>query len=132
MFSHIQIGARDLPKMVAFYDHVFQALGLIRIPEESDGGPAGVGWQRPGQLWPQIYVQLTFNGLPATSGNGMQVSFAAKSQQVREAWQAAMDNGGADEGAPGLRPQYAQDYFGVYCRDPQGNKLRFVHTADMA
>lgn len=131
MFSHIQIGARDLPKMIAFYDRIFSILGLIRMPEENDGGPAGMGWQRPGQRWPQVFVQLPFNGLPATSGNGMQISFSAQSQQqVRDAWQAALDNGGIDEGAPGLRPQYSEDYFGAYCRDPEGNKLCFVHASD--
>lgn len=132
MFSHIQIGARDLPKMIAFYDRVFSILGLIRMPEENDGGPAGMGWQRPGQRWPQVFVQLPFNGLPASSGNGMQISFSAQSQQqVRDAWQVALDNGGIDEGAPGLRPQYSEDYFGAYCRDPEGNKLCFVHASDM-
>jgi catechol 2,3-dioxygenase-like lactoylglutathione lyase family enzyme len=131
MFSHIQIGARDLPKMIAFYDRIFSILGLVRMPEENDGGPAGMGWQRPGQRWPQVFVQLPFNGLPATSGNGMQISFAAQSQQqVRDAWQVALDNGGIDEGAPGLRPQYSEDYFGAYCRDPEGNKLCFVHASD--
>ena len=131
MFSHIQIGARDLPKMIAFYDRIFSTLGLVRMPEENDGGPAGMGWQRPGQRWPQVFVQLPFNGLPATSGNGMQISFVAQSQQqVRDVWQAALDNGGIDEGAPGLRPQYSEDYFGAYCRDPEGNKLCFVHASD--
>jgi catechol 2,3-dioxygenase-like lactoylglutathione lyase family enzyme len=131
MFSHIQIGARDLPKMIAFYDQIFSTLGLVRMPEENDGGPAGMGWQRPGQRWPQVFVQLPFNGLPASSGNGMQISFSAQSQQqVRDAWQAALDNGGIDEGAPGLRPQYSEDYFGAYCRDPEGNKLCFVHASD--
>ena len=132
MFSHIQIGARDLPKMIAFYDRIFSTLGLVRMPEENDDGPAGMGWQRPGQRWPQVFVQLPFNGLPASSGNGMQISFSAQSQQqVRDAWQAALDNGGIDEGAPGLRPQYSEDYFGAYCRDPEGNKLCFVHASDM-
>jgi catechol 2,3-dioxygenase-like lactoylglutathione lyase family enzyme len=132
MFSHIQIGARDLPKMIAFYDRIFSILGLVRMPEENDGGPAGMGWQRPGKRWPQVFVQLPFNGLPATSGNGMQISFSAQSQQqVRDAWQVALDNGGIDEGAPGLRPQYSEDYFGAYCRDPEGNKLCFVHASDM-
>ncbi|WP_446731208.1 VOC family protein [Pseudomonas sp. CFBP 13719] len=80
-----------------------------------------------------MFVQLPFNGLPATWGNGMQVSFAAQSQQqVRDVWQAALDNGGMDEGAPGLRPQYSEDYYGAYCRDPEGNKLCFVHASDMA
>jgi catechol 2,3-dioxygenase-like lactoylglutathione lyase family enzyme len=132
MFSHIQIGARDLPKMIAFYDRIFSTLGLVRMPEENDGGPAGMGWQRPGKRWPQVFVQLPFNGLPASSGNGMQISFCAPSQQqVRDAWQVALDNGGIDEGAPGLRPQYSEDYFGAYCRDPEGNKLCFVHASDM-
>ncbi len=88
MFSHIQIGARDLPKMVAFYDAVLGCLGLERIEGEHDSGPPGEGWQRPGKHWPQVFVQLPFNGLPATWGNGMQVSFAADSPQtVRAAWE---------------------------------------------
>ncbi|KQB53137.1 lactoylglutathione lyase [Pseudomonas endophytica] len=129
MFSHIQIGARDLTTLIAFYDAVLMALGLTRLPDANDGGPAGAGWHRSGHSWPQFYVQLPFNGLPATSGNGVQVSFAASSQeQVRAAWEAAMVSGGQDEGAPGLRPQYAADYFGAYCRDPEGNKLCFVHA----
>lgn len=62
----------------------------------------------------------------------MQVSFAADSQQtVRAAWEMAIAMGGFDEGAPGPRPQYSKDYFGAYCRDPEGNKLCFVHTPDM-
>jgi catechol 2,3-dioxygenase-like lactoylglutathione lyase family enzyme len=132
MFSHIQIGARDLATMITFYDAVLTTLGLVRMPDEDDGGPAGAGWRLPGRKWPQFFVQLPFNGLPATWGNGTQVSFAARSQkQVQAAWEAAMAMGGKDEGAPGLRPQYSEDYFGAYCRDPEGNKLCFVHADDM-
>lgn len=129
MFSHIQLGARDLTSMIAFYEAVLAPLGLERMPDEDDGGPAGAGWQRPGKPWPQFFVQKPFNGLPATWGNGVQVSFAAASrEQVRAAWEAAMARGATDEGAPGLRPQYSADYFGAYCRDPEGNKLCFVHA----
>lgn len=132
MFSHVQVGARDLERMVAFYDRVLAPFGLRRQPFEPDGGPPGVIWQRPGRRWPQFVVQLPFNGLPATWGNGWQVSFAAPSQQaVREAWEAAMANGGFDEGAPGLRPHYNADYYGAYCRDPEGNKLCFVHAGEL-
>lgn len=129
MFSHIQLGARDLAAMLAFYDAVLPCLGLVRMPQENDGGPAGAGWQLPGRAWPQFYVQLPFNGLPASCGNGVQVSFAAASQgQVDMAWETAISLGATDEGAPGLRPQYAEDYYGAYCRDPEGNKLCFVHA----
>jgi catechol 2,3-dioxygenase-like lactoylglutathione lyase family enzyme len=129
MFSHIQLGARDLASMIAFYEAILTPLGMERMPDEADGGPAGAGWQRPGKRWPQFFVQKPFNGLPATWGNGVQVSFAAASQQqVSAAWEAAMASGATDEGAPGLRPHYSPDYFGAYCRDPEGNKLCFVHA----
>ena len=37
----------------------------------------------------------------------------------------AMENGGSDEGAPGLRPHYHPNYYAAYVRDPDGNKLNF-------
>lgn len=32
-------------------------------------------------------------------------------------------HGGSSEGAPGLRPDYHEHYYGAYFRDPDGNKL---------
>ena len=76
-----------------------------------------------------FFVQVPFNGEPATVGNGSQVSFACGSkEQVEAAWSAALANGGSDEGKPGIRAHYAPDYYGAYCRDPEGNKLCFVHA----
>jgi len=43
------------------------------------------------------------------------------------AYEAGLVHGGRDEGAPGLRPHYAADYYGAYLRDPEGNKLHVVH-----
>lgn len=74
-------------------------------------------------------MQEPIDGRPATWGNGVQVSFAAPSRDaVDRAWRAAMDQGAIDEGQPGLRRHYAPDYYGAYCRDPEGNKLCFVHA----
>lgn len=132
MYSHIQVGARDLPRLAAFYDAVLAPLGLVRMGAAPDGGPDGVVWQRPGRRWPQFVVQYPFNGLPATWGNGGQVSFAAPNRAaVDAAWETALRLGGTDEGPPGLRPQYNDDYYGAYCRDPEGNKLCFVHANDL-
>lgn len=131
MFSHVILGARDLERQGAFYDAVLAPLGLVRDPDESaeDGGPEGIIWVLPGRRWPQFCVQYPWNGEPATAGNGVQVSFAATSHEaVDRAWAAALANGGSDEGAPGLRPHYAPDYYGAYARDPEGNKLCFVHA----
>lgn len=133
MFSHIIVGARDLELMNAFYEAVLAPLGLVRDLDYEDSGPAGAGWIVPGRPWQQFYVQLPFNGLPATWGNGTQVSFAAPTPEaVEAAWRAALAKGGRDEGAPGLRPDYGPDYYAAYCRDIEGNKLCFVHTAQLA
>lgn len=133
IFSHVIVGARDLKRLAAFYDHVLPALGLERGMADDDGGPAGVVWKMPGREWPQFWIQHPFNKLPATWGNGAQVSFAAPTQKaVDAAWQAALSHGGTDEGAPGLRRHYGPDYYGAYIRDPEGNKLCFVHTELLA
>ena len=130
MFSHVMLGARDLERLGAFYDAVLAPLGLVReAGAADDGGPAGISWVMPGRRWPIFVVQHPWNGEPATVGNGVQVSFAAATPEVVDAaWAAALANGGSDEGAPGLRPHYAPDYYGAYARDPEGNKLCFVHA----
>jgi catechol 2,3-dioxygenase-like lactoylglutathione lyase family enzyme len=129
MFSHIVLGSRDLLRSAAFYDAVLKELGMLREGDGTIGDGPGLLWRFPGQRWPQFCVQPPFNGLPPTGGNGVQISFAAASHAaVDAAWRTAVAQGGADEGAPGLRERYASDYYGAYCRDPDGNKLCFVHA----
>lgn len=129
MFSHIMLGAQDLTMMVPFYDAVLAPLDLHRDHQSDPEDPAGTIWKRVGKRWPQFAIRKPINGLPATWGNGVQISFAAHSRAiVDEAWHAAIEHGGLDEGAPGLRPKYADDFYSAYCRDPEGNKLCFVHA----
>jgi len=127
MYTHIQLGARDWRTLVSFYDAVLLPLGLQRENTIEEVGPAGVIWRAGSQRWPSFVVAPPFNGLPATWGNGCQISFEAPSPMaVRQCWEAALRQGGLDEGAPALRPQYASDFYAAYCRDPEGNKLAFV------
>ena len=65
--------------------------------------------------------ELNMPNSPTTSGH-----------RVQRAWLTALRLGGTDEGAPGKRPQYGDDYYGAYCRDPEGNKLCFVFARSMA
>ena len=131
MYTHIQIGARDWDRQVRFYDAVLRPLGLHRENGIEDAGPAGVIWRPGGARWPSFVVAPPYNGLPATWGNGCQVSFEAPTPQVvRQCWEEALRLGGTDEGAPALRSHYASDFYAAYCRDPEGNKLAFVCAAD--
>jgi len=60
----------------------------------------------------------------------MHIAFVAPSrEQVDAFWQAGVDAGHPDDGPPGPRPQYAEDYYGAYLRDPEGNSVEAVHHA---
>jgi catechol 2,3-dioxygenase-like lactoylglutathione lyase family enzyme len=39
---------------------------------------------------------------------------------------AALAAGAQDDGAPGLRPQYHETYYGAYVLDPEGNNVEAV------
>ena len=128
MFSHITIGTRDTERAFAFYDAVLAPLGIVRMPSKYPGWAV---WQRPGE--PQrFWVGLPYDRRPASVGNGGMTAFTAPSRAaVDAAYAAALAAGGTDEGAPGLRLNYAPDYYGAYVRDPDGNKLCFVRRGEV-
>lgn len=115
--------------MSAFYDRVLGELGWKRVTQLERIGPAGVVWRCSDARWPQFVIGPPYDGRLPTLANGSQVSFLAPSRAaVDAAHAAALASSGVGLGLPGLRPQYASDFYAAYCRDPEGNKLCFVHT----
>jgi catechol 2,3-dioxygenase-like lactoylglutathione lyase family enzyme len=125
MFSYAVLGTNDLPRAIAFYDATLAPLGHARIPDyDPDGTSAAWGLDDPG---PHLWVTLPFDGQPATTGNGVMLSFLADSPAAVDAFHAAgLAKGGTSEGAPGLRPQYGEGFYAAYLRDPDGNKINAV------
>lgn len=131
MFSHITVGVSDLDRAASFYDAVLIPLGLARRPVTPDGGPPSLCWHRPGASLPRFYAYLPFDGQPCAPGNGSMAAFLAPSiEAVELAHAQAMQHGGSDAGAPGLREHYGPGYFGAYLRDPDGNKIHVVHRPE--
>ena len=63
-----------------------------------------------------------YDGKPATVGNGVMVALAARDKaHVDEIYNAAIEMGAKDEGAPG--PRGDDGFYAGYFRDPDGNKL---------
>jgi catechol 2,3-dioxygenase-like lactoylglutathione lyase family enzyme len=116
MIGYVTLGTNDREKSAKFYDAVCGALGHGRMYDTETfiawgeaGGGAGIGITKP------------FDGNAATVGNGVMVAFEAKSkEQVQAVYDAALANGGTDEGAPGDR---GGGFYAGYFRDTDGNKL---------
>lgn len=55
------------------------------------------------------------------------IAFAAKTRADVDAfYDAAIKAGGKDNGAPGLRPHYHENYYGAFIIDPDGNNIEAV------
>ena len=116
MFSHIVVGANDIPAAKTFYDAVLGALGHA----PGAGAETHVIYSTGAG---SLLVMRPRDGNPATVGNGVTVGFTAPGPEAVDAFHAAgLANGGTDEGAPGPRDAIPNSY-AAYVRDPVGNKL---------
>ena len=59
----------------------------------------------------------------------LHIAFYAPSHELVDAFhRAGVEAGYTDDGAPGPRPQYREDYYGGFLRDPDGNSVEAVYT----
>ena len=122
MIGYATVGTNDLDRARGFYDALFASIGAKRILEFPETGFTmyGTGMNRPG-----IAVTRPYNKEEATSGNGAMVAIVMDSRDKVDAFHAkALELGGTDEGAPGLRsPEGDGAFYGAYFRDLDGNKF---------
>jgi catechol 2,3-dioxygenase-like lactoylglutathione lyase family enzyme len=117
IFTHVVLGTNDLAKAKTFYDATLGALGVRNL------GPMGGNGFLYGKDTPEFLVTRPHNGQPACFANGGTVGFAAPSRAaVHQFHEAALANGGSDEGPPGPR-SFTPTAYAAYVRDPDGNKI---------
>ena len=115
MFDHVTIRVSDRDASERFYDTVLQPLGVER-------GHAG----RDFTEWQDFSLTQADDEDPVT--RRLHAAFVAPSREaVDEFWRVGTEAGYRDEGAPGLRPQYRDDYYGAFLLDPDGNSAEAVH-----
>ena len=121
MLGHISLGVADLARAGTFYDAALGALGYARIWT----GANVLGYGRPGGGEKLNLFEVPD---PVAPGPGFHLAFEAPDQaSVDRFHAAALQSGGTDEGAPGLRPHYGAAYYAAFVRDPDGHKLEAVH-----
>lgn len=123
MFDHIGFAVSDLEKSKAFYAAALRPLGIKLIMEVTAeqtgaGAHAGFGVGNKPSFW------IGDHGAPCP---GVHVAFMAETRaQVVQFHQAALQAGGKDNGAPGVRPHYHENYYGAFVFDPDGNNVEAV------
>jgi catechol 2,3-dioxygenase-like lactoylglutathione lyase family enzyme len=121
MIGYVTLGSNDLAKARAYYDALFEAIGIGRMMEFGDNFTMyGSGWGKPG-----LAIAKPYNGEAAHPGNGNMTAIVMDSRDKVDTFYAkAIELGGSDEGPPGVRGEEGpQAFYGAYFRDPEGNKL---------
>ena len=124
MIGYTMVGTTDIDRAIGFYDPIFARMGLTQCFKDEQvsfwGDKADVSV-------PRFATGYPFDGGKASIGNGAMTAFLIKEKSIIDNLYAlAIANGGTDEGAPGLRPQYGEGFYAAYVRDPDGNKIAFV------
>ncbi|HLG19663.1 MAG TPA: VOC family protein [Bdellovibrionota bacterium] len=117
MIDHICIRVTNYGKTKAFYEKALKPLGL-KLNEEYEGTMGGFGADGKSFLW-------VIQGEPLTRAT--HVAFTSRDRKgVDQFYAAAIAAGGKDNGKPGPRPQYSENYYGAFVLDPDGNNIEAV------
>ena len=117
MFDHVTIRASDPAASQRFYELVLATIG---VPRAEDNRFSAWGAYE--------FFVLGDGGVTRR----LHIAFGAPSRDhVDEFWRVGTGAGYRDDGAPGLRPQYGDDYYGGFLLDPDGNSAEAVHHGGM-
>ena len=116
MIGYVTLGTNRFEEAASFYDELFGTIGAGRFMQSD----SFIAWTTgPGS--PAVSIVKPFNQEPASVGNGVMVAIVMNAPEKVDAFHAkALELGGTDEGAPGLR---FGNFYAGYFRDLDGNKL---------
>ncbi|WP_176058473.1 VOC family protein [Paraburkholderia sp. BCC1876] len=118
MFDHVKFGVSDYAASKAFF---VKALGPIGVVVVSEGVPTyGVELSSPDKASLCLFQT---EEKPAH----LHLAFTADNrQQVDAFYREALEAGGQDNGAPGLRPRYHANYYAAFVIGPDGHNIEVV------
>lgn len=123
MLDHIGVSVADFERSKAFYQAALKPLGLSLVWEitaAETGADAHAGFGTPDKAFFWL-------GTGAKPKGGTHVAFTAGTRtEVDSFYQAAIGAGGKDNGRPGPRPHYHENYYGAFVLDPDGNNIEAV------
>jgi catechol 2,3-dioxygenase-like lactoylglutathione lyase family enzyme len=119
MLAHVSIGVRDVENSKRFYDAALRPLGYACLRPARAVVGYGYG---AGTIF--FWVTAAERPVAADEKSGLHFCFAAPTRAAVDAFHAAaLSAGGQDNGAPGLRPAYDDDYYAAFVIDPDGYRI---------
>ena len=116
IFDHISIGVSDCERSKAFYTKALAPLSIGLVKQVGDW--VGFGKDKRPQFW---------FGPRAEVPRPLHIAFVAENRElVRAFYAAALEAGGKDNGAPGVREIYHPNYYGAFVLDPDGHNVEAV------
>ena len=116
MIDHVTLRVRDVKRSRTFYERALEPF-RVRLVESSQG-PIVFATEGGGDFWIK-------EGKPAAAD--IDLAFAAPDRATLDAFhRAAVEAGGRDNGAPGLRTHYHARYYAAVVFDPDGNNIEAV------
>jgi len=116
LIDHLQLVVKDLAASRRFYQAVLDTIG---IPIAGEGDT---------YFWAdELFISTADSEAALGQLTGRHhLAFQARDRATVEAFhQAALANGGKDNGAPGERP-YHPGYYAAFALDPDGNNIEVV------
>jgi catechol 2,3-dioxygenase-like lactoylglutathione lyase family enzyme len=117
MINHVSIGVRDIAKAKAFYDAALKPIGYACLsPSETAHGY--------GKDSAAFWILASPTPVPADPNSGLHFCFTAPTRAGVDAFhRAALKHGGRDNGKPGLRADYGENYYAAFVIDPDGYRI---------
>jgi catechol 2,3-dioxygenase-like lactoylglutathione lyase family enzyme len=129
VIDHVGVRVSDLAASRRMYEAALAELGFAVLGEGEFEGDAYVLFGRGMSDDFALHAVGTEPGRDRVT-TGAHIAFSAPDTASVERWHAAaIGNGGTDNGAPGLRPEYSGRYYAAFALDPDRNNLEAVfHT----
>lgn len=123
LLGHVSFGVRSYDISKKFYTAVLQPFGVSVVYESSERKVLGYGFEANREI-----LNIFERGDAAhPPGPGTHLAFNAPSRKaVRDFWEAGTLNGGRNDGEPGLRVAYGENYYAAFLFDPDGFKLEAI------
>ena len=117
MIDHVSIGVRDVAAARRFYDAALGPLGYKCL----SAGDSSLGYGREGVA---LWIGASEHPVPADDRSGLHICFGAPDRAGVKAFHAAaLKAGGRDNGKPGVRKDYGDNYYAAFVVDPDGYRI---------